>query len=78
LPSPSGRADCPRHLDALIALAIWTQIVCAEAPGGFVGSLPSTLSGHVINVRRAQHPTDTRPLFTKVCQTPHLMTLDDL
>jgi len=50
-------------------LAILEQIVCAEAPGGFVGSLPSTLSGHIINVRRAQHPTDTRPLFTKVHET---------
>ena len=62
----------------MITRTIWTQIVCAEAPGGFVGSLPSTLSGHIINVRRAQHPTDMRPLFTKVCQIPQLMTSDDL
>ena len=52
--------------------------MCAEAPGGFVGSLPSPLSGHIINVRRAQHPTDMRPLFTKVCQIPQLMTSDEL
>jgi len=32
-------------------LAILEQVVCAGAPSGFVGSLPSTLSGHVVNVR---------------------------
>lgn len=32
-------------------LAILEQIICINAPGGFVGSLPSTLSGHVVNAR---------------------------
>lgn len=47
-------------------LAILEQIVCIEASGGFVGSLPSTLSGHIVNARRAARPEDSRPLFTKV------------
>ena len=34
-------------------LAILEQIICARAPSGFVGSLPSTLSGHIVNVRAA-------------------------
>ena len=32
-------------------LAILEQIICINAPGGFVGSLPSTLSGHIVNAR---------------------------
>jgi hypothetical protein len=49
-------------------LAILEQLVCIEAPGGFVGSLPSTLSGHIINVRQARSMAGTaaKPLFTKV------------
>ena len=35
-------------------LAILEQIVCIDAPGGFVGSLPSTLSGHIVNARLAR------------------------
>ena len=63
-------------LDALTAypqpvwadiLAILEQIVCIHAGGGFVGSLPSTLSGHVINARAvASGSNDERPLFTKL------------
>lgn len=34
-------------------LAILEQIVCVDAASGFVGSLPSTLSGHVVNARAA-------------------------
>ena len=49
-------------------LAILEQIICTEAPNGFVGSLPSTLSGHVINMRRVHGggSDERRPLFTKL------------
>ena len=50
-------------------LAILEQIVCINAQGGFVGSLPSTLSGHVVNARATRSMTaggDSRPLFTKL------------
>eukprot|EP00966_Prymnesium_polylepis_P022280 512672-Prymnesium_polylepis.1 len=44
-PSPAvrGRRD---------VLAVLEQLVCIFAPGGFVGSLPSTLSGHIVNARQ--------------------------
>ena len=35
-------------------LAILEQIICIHAPGGFVGSLPSTLSGFVVNARASK------------------------
>ena len=49
-------------------LAILEQLVCIQAGGGFVGSLPSTLSGHIVNARRAAAAAeeDHRPLFTKL------------
>lgn len=58
-------------------LAILEQIVCIHATEGFVGSLPSTLSGHVINARHAAAAAlggasaasgrhNGRPLFTKL------------
>ena len=56
-------------------LAILEQIVCIDAPAGFVGSLPSTLSGHIVNVRQAREavPNEegataraSRPLFVKL------------
>ena len=33
-------------------LAILEQIICMAASHGFVGSLPSTLSGHIVNARQ--------------------------
>ena len=54
-------------------LAILEQIVCIEARGGFVGSLPSTLSGHVVNARAVRgagegeaEPLRPPLLFTKL------------
>ena len=70
--------DQPSLVDALSAfpqplwpdvLAILEQIVCIGARGGFVGSLPSTLSGHIVNARAVDRPSDHRPLFTKLHET---------
>ena len=46
-----------------------TQMLSKKySPNGFVGSLPSTLSGHVINMRRVHGggSDERRPLFTKL------------
>uniref|UniRef100_A0A7S3AEM6 Uncharacterized protein n=1 Tax=Haptolina ericina TaxID=156174 RepID=A0A7S3AEM6_9EUKA len=62
-------------LDALLAfpqplwpdvLAILEQLVCILAPRSFVGTLPSTLSGHIVNARQVVRRDDDRPLFTKL------------
>ena len=48
-------------------LAVLEQTICIHATDGFVGSLPSTLSGHVLNARKASGlDDDGRPLFTKL------------
>lgn len=50
-------------------LAILEQLICIDAQLGFVPSLPSTLSGHIVNVRAARATFDAvehRPLFVKL------------
>ena len=64
-PLTSALSSFPQPLWADI-LAILEQIICIQADLGFVGSLPSTLSGHVVNSRRASTPADERELFTKL------------
>ena len=48
-------------------LAIIEQIICTNA-AAFVGTLPSTLSGHVINARSVASGV-ARPLFVKLHET---------
>ncbi|KAL1530065.1 hypothetical protein AB1Y20_000987 [Prymnesium parvum] len=47
-------------------LAILEQIICIQAPNGFVGTLPSTLSGHIVNARVVKSARNDATMFTKL------------
>ena len=69
-PRPPARPSPPQPLWPDV-LAILEQLVCIFAPAGFVGTLPSTLSGHIVNARELAPPAGAtprppRPLFRKL------------